>query len=207
MGEVVSAIDYYGVFLISDINTDNCSFQADMGNFGNLVFFHYFWSLRIYLDGAGRCRWSTNKGESLLYLKYNESRLNILDVEKEMFALKEPFRLGGKKEFLTMEGIIKSYFFHSLVCCWIDVCQNNGNLLVSDGEKFEIQIFDKRESKIVKTFDGIHKGKFPRYFYLLVSILCVVRLANELIHLKIYVRDRFLCEMESERRHDRERLR
>jgi WD40 repeat protein len=42
---------------------------------------------------------------------------------------------------------------------WIDVCQSNGNLLVSGGWDKIIKIFDKRESKIVKTFEGVHSSK------------------------------------------------
>ena len=40
---------------------------------------------------------------------------------------------------------------------WIDVCPNNGNLLAAGGSDMSLKIFDKRESKIVKTFDGIHE--------------------------------------------------
>ncbi len=42
---------------------------------------------------------------------------------------------------------------------WIDVCQSNANLLASCGTDRIIRIFDKRESKIVKTFEDIHSGK------------------------------------------------
>ena len=42
---------------------------------------------------------------------------------------------------------------------WIDICQSNGNLLATGGGDQNVKIFDKRESKIVKTFDGIHSSK------------------------------------------------
>ena len=41
---------------------------------------------------------------------------------------------------------------------WIDVCHSNGNLLASGGSDDKVKIFDKRESKIVQTFDNIHKS-------------------------------------------------
>ena len=41
---------------------------------------------------------------------------------------------------------------------WIDVCQNDGNVLTSGGEDQRIKIFDKRVSKIIKTFDDVHSG-------------------------------------------------
>lgn len=47
---------------------------------------------------------------------------------------------------------------------WMDVCQSNGNLLAIGGDDCNIKIFDKRESRIVKTFDGIHSGKRLQLF-------------------------------------------
>lgn len=49
---------------------------------------------------------------------------------------------------LTFQGLIP----------WIDVCQSDGNLLVSCGHDKKIKIFDKRESKVIKTFDVGHTG-------------------------------------------------
>ena len=40
---------------------------------------------------------------------------------------------------------------------WIDVCQNDGNLLVIGGV-WNIEVFDKRVSKIIKTCDGVDSG-------------------------------------------------
>ena len=73
---------------------------------------------------------------------------------------------------------------------WIDVCQNDGNLLVSCGTDTSIKIFDKRESKIIKTFD-VHSRKNLDLFKKLTFTLLFSR-----IHL--------LCAMESERRISRE---
>ena len=39
------------------------------------------------------------------------------------------------------------------------MCQNDGNLLVSGGSDNSIKIFDKRELKIIKTFDGVLSSK------------------------------------------------
>ena len=42
------------------------------------------------LDWNNRCRWSAASSEDLLYVKYNKSNLNILDVNKGFFTLKNP---------------------------------------------------------------------------------------------------------------------
>ena len=42
---------------------------------------------------------------------------------------------------------------------WIDVSPTAANLLASGGEDADVKIFDRRGSKIVKTFKGIHSGK------------------------------------------------
>ena len=42
---------------------------------------------------------------------------------------------------------------------WIDVCPTNANLLASCGYDHSIKIFDRRESKIIKTIDRIHQSK------------------------------------------------
>ena len=43
---------------------------------------------------------------------------------------------------------------------WIDVCGANGNLLAAGSEDGKALIYDRRESKIVKSFDEIHTGEF-----------------------------------------------
>lgn len=44
-------------------------------------------------DETGRCRWSTHSGEPLLFIKYDKRMLNIVDTEKKVFILKDPFEL------------------------------------------------------------------------------------------------------------------
>ncbi len=64
---------------------------------------------------------------------------------------------------------------------WIDVCQSNGNLLASGGQDSIIKIFDKRGSKIVKTFQGVHSSKelhsifvFIRYWGFVCCLICLI---------------------------------
>ena len=59
-----------------------------------------------------------------------------------------------------MSGFSLTYVGCLLVTTyWIDVCQSNGNLLASGGEDHNVKVFDKREVKIVRTFDDIHYGR------------------------------------------------
>jgi WD40 repeat protein len=51
----------------------------------------------------------------------------------------------------------------------IDVCQSNRNLLASGGTDQRIKIFDKRESKIVKTFK--FKGYSGKKFYFILVVI------------------------------------
>lgn len=63
----------------------------------NLLNFFFYFLLFLSLEGMGSCRWSTNIGEPLLFIKYDGSQLNILGVEKKTLALKVPIKLdrGG----------------------------------------------------------------------------------------------------------------
>ena len=46
---------------------------------------------------------------------------------------------------------------------WIDVCPTDGNLLVEGGQDSDVKVIDKREAKIVKSYD-IHDGRFRACF-------------------------------------------
>ena len=48
--------------------------------------------------------------------------------------------------------------FYEDYTIWIDICPSNGNMLATGGMDKDIKIFDQREAKIVKTFEGIHSG-------------------------------------------------
>ena len=60
---------------------------------------------------------------------------------------------------------ILNYFLHFIKYFsidhtrWIDVCPTDENLLATCGHDMDIKIYDRRESKIVRTFYDIHFGK------------------------------------------------
>lgn len=62
---------------------------------------------------------------------------------------------GGHLNFY----LIRLYSHFIDLTNWIDVCPNNGNLLAAGGYDKNIKVYDHRESKVVKTFDGIHLSK------------------------------------------------
>ena len=55
--------------------------------------------------------------------------------------------------------ILNDFLFIVYTTYWIDVCPTDSNLLVSGGTDKNIKIYDRRESKIVKTIDDIHSRK------------------------------------------------
>lgn len=115
-GERVATIDCYGVCLLSDVDTNNYGFHLGIGSRGgnsdipkyssssnNYYHFYLITDLMVneysscpyasLLDWLDRCRWSTNSGEPLIFVKYDRDRLNILDVEKKALTLKNPVQL------------------------------------------------------------------------------------------------------------------
>ena len=112
-GEIAATIDTYGVCLISNVNTDSYRFHLamEMKNvwregkqiFKYIIIFQRLSSsavsriirsliliINYSLDETGRCRWSSNPDEPLLYVKYDRAFLNILDTEKKVLILKGP---------------------------------------------------------------------------------------------------------------------
>lgn len=76
---------------------------------------------------------------------------------------------NGKKDCLLIFCLItaSSLICHSFLLgftLWIDVCPSNGNLVASVGQDKKAKIFDKRESRVVQTFDGIHTGNIFKLF-------------------------------------------
>ena len=74
---------------------------------------------------------------------------------------------------------------------WIDVCPTDANLLASTGSNHEINIYDRRESKIERCIDGVHTGNiFCRYYRPILFNTTW----------KIIIRWDLLCSLESKRR-------
>ena len=67
------------------------------------------------------CRWSTLEGIPTLYFTYDLDTLQLLDVEKQKFMLKEPFGIGnytkGENHHAHLSIIIRSNCsFHVIFC-------------------------------------------------------------------------------------------
>lgn len=94
-GEVAATIDRHGMLLVTDITSDACRLHLKVGSEGSLELSPLLYSSSINpLEPHGRCRWSTNSGESLLFVKSENDKLNILDAEKKVFTLKKPASLS-----------------------------------------------------------------------------------------------------------------
>lgn len=83
-GETVATLSSMGDCIVSDLNTDYSTFCLKMNMTnprGSLARISLFYVINS-LDVEGRCRWSINSEEPLLFIKYDRNQLNVLDVEK-----------------------------------------------------------------------------------------------------------------------------
>ena len=161
----MATMDFYGALVISEVNTNDYIFHLDTESniagrlLGKLSVFLLPQFYDYLVDMYGCCRWSPNIGEPLLFTKYNHNKLNILDVEKRGLTLNVPIQTErrGKRVlyiFISFFNPFKGYYTY-----WIDVCPNDGNLLVAVGEDKNIKVYDKRVSEIVQTFESLHSSK------------------------------------------------
>lgn len=117
---------------------------------------------RLYdLDLYGLCRWSTNTGESVLYVKYDLKLLNVLDAEKKILTLKSPIQFEEQGGYLQKKFNFTLQTFNFLLVCTnsIDVCPSHGNVLAAGGTDRSIKFYDRRTSKIVLTYEKVHDRK------------------------------------------------
>ena len=115
LGTVAASIDEYGVCLVSDIDTNDYSFhlktETRSSSLSNHLLFIYrnlfpvssssyhgicfsscdfyrYWLTYINKGSTNRCRWIPNSEEHLIYVKYDDSMLNVLDAQKGVLTLK-----------------------------------------------------------------------------------------------------------------------
>ena len=64
-----------------------------------LKFSDYYNTGNYSLDALGRCKWSSHPDEPLLYVKYDQRLLNILDTEKKALILKSPIQIDSAGKY------------------------------------------------------------------------------------------------------------
>lgn len=82
----------------------------------------------------------------MVFVKYDEFKLNVLDVEKKIATIKNADSVRYDSQYIV----------------WMDVCPNEGNLIAFGGTDRAAKIFDRRKSQVVKTFRGLHSGKYSQ---------------------------------------------
>ena len=73
--------------------------------------------VKFLIDECGRCRWSTDLSEGILYVKYHRSQLNLLDVEKKKLIFKTSIRTEekGKKILYFLEYLLEKEYMDWLI--------------------------------------------------------------------------------------------
>jgi WD40 repeat protein len=99
--------------------------------------------LIMNLDALGICRWTAkdpSETEPLLYVKQRSNIINIWDVTKNIVY---------KKSVRIASEMVRS----------MDVCSEDGNLLILGTQEGDIMLFDKRKLQVVTCFQNYHSGE------------------------------------------------
>lgn len=127
-GSTIATLDNFGTCLVSDVSTHKLRFHMKLPenpsggkqNFQLLLIFNvfnlfyldplYLFILLIHsdtkfvyfnnlsLDGFSRCRWGIYSDEPFLFVKCAWRYLEIIDVEKKAYVLKDSFELDGSSK-------------------------------------------------------------------------------------------------------------
>lgn len=179
----MAAIDSFGVCLISDVSTNSYKFHVEMkttykeGTLSPLLIVDYYLQ-----DVYARTRWSVNIGEPLCFVKYDRNNLSVLDAEKETFVLKGPLRLEKLSNLFLYRPI--NFFFLLASVLSIDVCPNDGNLLAIGGWGKGINIYDRRESKIVMAISEANECNRTYFDFLKSNSRCFETILNSYLTTK-----------------------
>lgn len=80
---------------MSDMNTARTTCKMNFNSISINLLTPPSYSRTYYLDDFARCKWSTNIGEPLLFIKYGHCRLLVSDVEKKTLLFNQPFGLDN----------------------------------------------------------------------------------------------------------------
>ena len=84
----MASIDRYGICLVSDVITNDYNYHIDTDSIVGDDFH----------SAPNRCRWVADSSQALLYVKFKYGCLNILDVNKGIFTLKDPIQLHNNED-------------------------------------------------------------------------------------------------------------
>ena len=117
------------------------------------------------LGRFNRCRWAPISNSTILALKFDGKKFNLADVEKNDVLHKESILLDEMSS--KIDNLVESSNI------WIDTISiewhPEGNLIACCDTGGNVKIYDYREGKVIRVYEGVHNGKLK---LLLVSMVC-----------------------------------
>ena len=94
-GEKISTIDIRGSFFVSDISSDECNLNKQMGQEGDFcnIFLSRHFALLAPIVYFNRVRWNPLPSSPCIAVKFGLNKFNVVEMEKAESIYKEPLVL------------------------------------------------------------------------------------------------------------------